>query len=526
MPPPTLPLLDRHRLVQRIAIGGMAEVYLGEQIGPAGYCKRVAIKRLLPGLEEDPRFLELFLDEAKVAAALQHPNLAQIFDVGLLAGRVCMVMEYVEGSSLSRLLKRAKGQGAAAIPPGLALTIVRQACEGLQYAHDFADPRTGRPLGLIHRDVSPHNLLIDRQGTTKVCDFGIAKSNDSVHTTISGEIKGKIAFMAPEQALGQPLDRRADVWSLGIILYELLFGRRPIEGRSEGAMLRALVAAKISYEGEALRAQPVLTDIVRRALQPEPRLRTPSAAALSAELGAWLDSAQLPAEALDVGAWARPLLDGAPAPLEIPAGVSAAGRPPERLETVVRELRAKARPRRHVGPLLALVAIAAAIPIAIFALRAGRPVPAAAPVQAPPESASPPRPAFPVEPELKAQPMQEVEAPTSVTIHLTSQPPGAEVVASDEPGRVLGRTPLDIVRAAGERAVLFSFRLAGHAPGKLAVVPDREQSVDAALPLEPAPDRPTLRAPARRTPPRPRAADAPAPEPQGPGDDILDPYAR
>ncbi|HLK99636.1 MAG TPA: serine/threonine-protein kinase, partial [Myxococcaceae bacterium] len=215
--------LGKYQLIRKLATGGMAEVFLAKAAGPMGFEKTLVVKRILPHLAEDPAFVEMFLSEAKLAAQLNHPNIVQIFDFGEADDAYFLAMEFIDGPNLRVLLKRASQQGVA-LPPAVCARLIATACEGLAFAHDFADPGTGELLGLIHRDISPDNVLVSRQGAVKVVDFGIAKAAGQSHKTRSGVIKGKLSYMPPEQLRAKQLDRRADVYALGVVLYELLTG--------------------------------------------------------------------------------------------------------------------------------------------------------------------------------------------------------------------------------------------------------------------------------------------------------------
>ena len=232
--------LGKYQLLRKLATGGMAEVFLAKTDGPMGFEKLLVIKRILPHLAEDPQFVEMFLGEAKLAAQLNHPNLVQIFDFGRAEGSYFIAMEYIDGENLRLLLARARDMHRT-VPFPIAARIVSFAAEGLAYAHDFTDLGTGQPLHLIHRDVSPDNILVGRSGAVKLVDFGIAKATGQSHQTQAGTVKGKVAYMAPEQLRGEPLDRRVDLYALGIVLYELCTGRMPFEADSDASMVRAVL---------------------------------------------------------------------------------------------------------------------------------------------------------------------------------------------------------------------------------------------------------------------------------------------
>jgi serine/threonine-protein kinase len=313
-------ILQRYHLLRKIATGGMAEVYLAEQTGAGGFKKRVAIKKILPSFAEDQKFVEMFLDEARLAAMFHHPNLIQIYELGEMDGLLCLVMEYVRGLSLSALVKRAHAAGQPRVSPELAARIMAQACDGLQYAHDFADPDSGQPLKLVHRDVSPQNILVSTEGIVKVMDFGIAKAAGQIHHTNTGTLKGKLSYMPPEQLNGRPLDRRADVWALGVVLYELLAGRRPFVGDSEASILRAILMEPLPPLGKLVPDLPAeLVAVVDGALTRDLERRTGTAGEMARGLEDWLQTRPRTGQA-EVGAWMKPLL---PAPDDPSSGQAA-----------------------------------------------------------------------------------------------------------------------------------------------------------------------------------------------------------
>ena len=222
----------KYQLVKRLARGGMAEVFLAKQSGPEGFNRLVALKRILPHLVDSQDFVRMFLDEARLAAQLSHPNVVHIYDFGKVDEHYFIAMEYVPGVHAGILIKQAEKER---LPDVLVARIGADACAGLHYAHELRDV-DGRALQLVHRDVSPPNLLVSYDGAVKLVDFGIAKAVSCVEQTRPGVVKGKFAYMSPEQTIGQRLDGRSDVFSLAILLWELLAGKimvprtDPIEG--------------------------------------------------------------------------------------------------------------------------------------------------------------------------------------------------------------------------------------------------------------------------------------------------------
>jgi serine/threonine-protein kinase len=254
----------------------MAEVYVAWRAGPRGFNKRLAIKRILPQLASDAHFVSMFCDEARICAALSHPNIVQVVDFGEHDGELFMAMEYVDGVSCAKLL-RAVAARKERFPVGAALFIAHQVLRALRYAHEARDER-GRPLGIVHRDVSPGNVLIGRAGEVKLTDFGIVRSSFIDRRTYPGELKGKIGYMSPEQALGSEIDCRSDLFTLGIVLSELLLARPLFPGRSEMEILGRIHHADISVlEKNSSDLPPELVDMLRRVLQKKPADRFQSA---------------------------------------------------------------------------------------------------------------------------------------------------------------------------------------------------------------------------------------------------------
>ncbi len=221
----------RYQMVRRIGQGGMAEVYLAEVVGLGGFRKKVAIKRLLPHYAQNERFVTMLEDEARIAAAIRHPNVAEVLDFGSVGGQHFIAMEYIDGVDLATVLRGFRLRDTL-LPLPAALYIARGVAEGLHAAHALKDA-DGRPQEVIHRDVSPHNILISYEGAVKLIDFGVAKAANNSTKTRSGVIKGKLQYMSPEQAQAQALDGRADIFSLGMTLYKMLTGRLPFTGQNE-----------------------------------------------------------------------------------------------------------------------------------------------------------------------------------------------------------------------------------------------------------------------------------------------------
>ena len=295
-------MIGRYALFGEIASGGMATVHVGRLLGPVGFSRTVAIKRLHPQFSRDPDFASMFLDEARLAARIRHPNVVSTLDVVALDGELFLVMDYVEGEALSRLIRRAsagKGDDAKHIPPRVASALIAGALHGLHAAHEAKNER-GEPLGLVHRDVSPQNILVGRDGTARVLDFGVAKAVGRAHNTREGSIKGKLPYMAPEQILSGTIDRRTDVYAAGIVLWETLTGRRLFHKDNEGATLEHALHGVVEAPSVHAREVPAELDaLVLKALTRDPDGRFGTAK----EMALALERTVAPALASDVAEW-------------------------------------------------------------------------------------------------------------------------------------------------------------------------------------------------------------------------------
>jgi serine/threonine protein kinase len=230
-------------LIDRLGYGGMAEVYVARATSGSAAGRRVAIKRILPQFGRDPRFVSMFCDEARISAALSHPNIVQVLDFGEDGGELFMVMEYVDGVSCAKLLRAVAARGQR-FPVSVALYVAREVLSALAFAHDAWD-ENGRPLGIVHRDVSPGNVLIARTGEVKLTDFGIMRSEFITRRTYPGELKGKLGYMAPEQVVGKEVDPRSDLFALGIVLAEMLIARPLFPGPGEMDILTRIFEADL-----------------------------------------------------------------------------------------------------------------------------------------------------------------------------------------------------------------------------------------------------------------------------------------
>jgi serine/threonine-protein kinase len=257
----------RYRVVEKIAHGGMAEIFLALQRGAEGFEKPVVLKRILPSLAADPKFVRMLVDEAHIASTLNHSNLVQVLDLGRSAdGNYFLVLEFVDGWSLEQVRQRAV-KARMKIPLPVALYITGALCRALSYVHTRS--QSGRPLDIVHRDVSPQNVLISREGDVKLADFGIAKASHRRERSATGVIKGKFAYMSPEQALGQELDARSDLFSVGTLLYLLTTGKKPFDGATDVDVL--MKVRKGRYEKPSEIVKDFNEDVERfiaRALRP------------------------------------------------------------------------------------------------------------------------------------------------------------------------------------------------------------------------------------------------------------------
>ena len=285
-PPEQLDSLERYKLLARLGQGGMAEVYLAAwEVAPFVH-RPVVIKRLHPHFNEDPRLVQMFLDEARLLTQLDHPHIVKTLEAGVIDGRCCIAMEYLEGQPLQRVLRRANERGGLA--PQIAVNIAISVLDGLHYSHEIKDAQ-GSPLEIVHRDVSPQNVFVTNEGLVKVLDFGIAKANSQEGRTATGIVKGKVGYIAPEQARAEHVDRRADVWSAGVVLWESLTGARLFKAETDAATLGLTLQGEIPSAGSLRPGMPPeLEEVLRGALQRDPALRYQTAGAMRKDLESWL----------------------------------------------------------------------------------------------------------------------------------------------------------------------------------------------------------------------------------------------
>ncbi len=500
--------LGRYEVIGLLATGGMAEVHLGRLMGPSGFERVVVLKRILPHLAREAAFVDMFLDEARIVAKIDHPNVVQVIELGRDGDELYLAMELVEGESLGGFMRR-HWVDKMQIGVELAAFIVAQACSGLHAAHELVDP-DGRPQQIVHRDVSPQNIMITYTGRVKVLDFGIAKAIDRATRTRTGELKGKVEYMSPEQCRAEPLDRRSDVFALGVLLYELSVGKRLFRRGNEVASLRAVCEDPIPAPRSVDPDYPAqLESICLRALERDVDKRFATADEMRRELVAFLRTTpnvgvhdELLAERMralfadrleNKTVMIRELRSGGapailpppevdlqveppvvatvatrPEPTPAAAGATAPGAPTE-------------RPRRaplYVGAAAALLAASA------FAIGGLRARPEAGETSPEPSAFAPVSPAA-------AEPSVTPATPASVVIEITTSPPGAHVWVGETDR---GPTPQKLALDRGAEPVALELRLEGYEPLSERVTPDVDQRL--ALSLKPAlrgrpPARPT-----------------------------------
>jgi hypothetical protein len=284
-------------LHKKVARGGMAELFLADYVRQDGFKRKVAIKRILPHLAGNRDFIKMFTREARLAALLQHPNIVQIFDYGNIENAYFIAMEYIDGKNLGEILAALK-QG---LPSDKAVFIISRICKGLDYSHTKRDETTGKPFHIVHRDISPQNLLISYQGEVKISDFGISKARSEPSLTQAGVVKGKMAYMSPEQALGEPIDHRADIYALGLVFYETLTGKRVYAFSSDIDAIRSIPKMDIEPVSKSVpEVHETLNRIVMKCLEKRKENRYQSASAIYADLMTFKKEQKLAFDASDL----------------------------------------------------------------------------------------------------------------------------------------------------------------------------------------------------------------------------------
>jgi serine/threonine-protein kinase len=291
---------QRYRVIEKLESGGMAEVFRAESEGLQGFRKQVAIKRVLPNLSSKKKFISMFLDEARLSAQLSHSNCVQVFDIGVGDNAFFIVMEFVDGGNLKSIIEHIKKTGRD-FPVEAAVYITLELCKGLAYAHELTDSN-GVPLHIVHRDMSPPNVLITKHGEIKIVDFGLAKANSQLEKSEPGIIKGKFSYLAPEAAMGQDVDARTDIFALGIMLWELLAGQRLFLGETDFQTVKKVQAAHVpSITQINKKVPPELERIINRALARDPTQRYQTARDLGLELTRFMFKFGVPVSTFEIG---------------------------------------------------------------------------------------------------------------------------------------------------------------------------------------------------------------------------------
>lgn len=303
----SIEIFGKYTLLERVAVGGMAEIYRAKTVGLGGFEKILAIKRLHPEFGREKDVAQMLVDEARIAVHLAHPNIAQIFDLGCIDGQYFIAMEFIEGADLHQISKILRARGETIAQPAL-LFIMAEALGGLHYAHTRSDPQ-GKPLQIVHRDVSPQNIMISHEGEVKLVDFGIAKAELSSEDTHHGIIKGKFYYMSPEQAYGHHIDARTDIFAAGMVLYELLAGQNPYHGVDEARLLKAVRQADFTpIFASGVPVAPELAEIITRATRRDPEQRYASAADMQAALMGYLNRLGQPYRRMELATYMGELL--------------------------------------------------------------------------------------------------------------------------------------------------------------------------------------------------------------------------
>jgi len=300
---------NRYRITERVAAGGMAEVFRGVAESMRGFKKNIAIKRILPSLTKNKKFVAMFLDEARLSLSLQHANIVQVFDIGHSEDTYFIVMEYVDGVDLKAILDWRRKINKR-VPVAHSLYMIMEICKGLSYAHELRSSEDDAPLGIVHRDISPPNVLLSKQGEVKVVDFGLAKATSQVEVTDPGVVKGKMSYLSPEAARGEEVDHRADIFAAGILLYEMLTGKRLFYGETDYQTVELVRNAKIPpVRPQNPQVEPELEDIVRKALSKRKEERFQSATDLQDALAQYSYSRGLKVISRDIAELVRQCLE-------------------------------------------------------------------------------------------------------------------------------------------------------------------------------------------------------------------------
>ncbi len=301
------PKLGKYLLLKKLGGGGMGRVYLASMSGPMAFEKKVVVKTIMPSFTENKDYVQLFLNEARLGARLSHSAIASIHELGEENGLYYLVMEYVDGWTLREAIKAAQKESRTLNPARVA-EIFARVCEGLYYAPPLSD-KDGRPLGVVHRDLSPQNVMISREGDVKIIDFGVARSDLSTNETVAGTIKGKLSYMSPEQSRGERVDARSDIFALGVLLYESLTNTNPFDRDSPVSILRAIETLEPVPLAKLDQSLGPFDPIIRRCLQKDRERRYPDCRELRMDLLAVLERARA-SQRDHLGSWVASILEG------------------------------------------------------------------------------------------------------------------------------------------------------------------------------------------------------------------------
>ena len=519
--------LGKYEILTSLAAGGMARIYIARTTGIGAFERHVVLKMILPERAHDHTAVQMFLDEARLAASLNHQNVAQVFEVGEDAGIHFLAMEYVHGQDLRALLAQA-GSAGKRVPLELALTMVAGAAAGLHHAHERRSS-DGTPMGIVHRDVSPSNIMVGYDGAVKLLDFGIAKATMRSVETQSGIIKGKFAYMSPEQCRGRDVDRRGDVFSLGIILYEVSTQHRCFRADSDFDTMHRIVTGDIVRPTRlVLGYPPELEAIVMKALAVDPSERYASAGDMLEAIETFAATARMPLSTVALGRFMRELFGEVAEPWLVPGRIDAEAPrehtisntsrsgppqpplyapppytppPPPPLgaahasypsmpsigSQVIAPL--DVRPSRRMFYIGAVIAAVGAVSVVAMARRPPAPTPVVA-------MAPLPTPAPPPAPHVVPAPPPAADKPPmlrdEITVHVGSTPAGSEVSIA---GKLLGVTPLDVHWKRATGAATLTVHHVKFADATASVDLSGDFSRD--LTLQPLPDEP---APAPKPP--------------------------
>ena len=304
---PTFMAEQRYRVVKRLEAGGMAEVFIGEAQSVQGFKKKVAIKRVLPHLAQNKNFIGMFLDEARLGARLSHANIVSVFDIGAADDTYFIVMEFVDGCNLKKIIEVLRKQGRT-VPFKEAVYITMHACRGLSFAHELLGD-DGEEMDIVHRDVSPPNILVSKRGEVKVTDFGLAKATTQLEKTDPGVVKGKFSYLSPEAARGEDVDERADIFALGIVLWEMLAGRRLFLGETDYQTVKLVQQAQVpSLSKISNEVDEEFEGVLAKALTPDPNQRYQHAREFEDALAGYLFSHQMKVTATDIANLVKSIL--------------------------------------------------------------------------------------------------------------------------------------------------------------------------------------------------------------------------